>query len=152
MLSSNYRILIKISCQKTSAWLKVLRIIITQKRVKILLKEFWLSQSRSDVIRTRDLCVPNAALYQAEPHFDLDHPFRRCTPLPNVQVILYISKCSLSTGFWNFFDNFFTTSLAKLNSTPLWNLILQKASPFQLTNFLPNYYLRKALIISGWFD
>ena len=26
---------------------------------------------RSDVIRTRDLCVPNAALYQTEPRFDL---------------------------------------------------------------------------------
>ena len=25
---------------------------------------------RSDVIRTRDLCVPNAALYQTEPRFD----------------------------------------------------------------------------------
>ena len=27
--------------------------------------------SRGDVIRTRDLCVPNAALYQAEPRLDL---------------------------------------------------------------------------------
>ena len=28
------------------------------------------SKSRSDVIRTRDLYVPNVALYQAEPHSD----------------------------------------------------------------------------------
>ena len=28
------------------------------------------SYSRSDVIRTRDLCVPNAALYQTEPRLD----------------------------------------------------------------------------------
>ena len=27
--------------------------------------------NRGDVIRTRDLCVPNAALYQTEPRFDL---------------------------------------------------------------------------------
>ena len=27
--------------------------------------------NRSDVIRTRDLCVPNAALYQTEPRFDV---------------------------------------------------------------------------------
>ena len=27
--------------------------------------------NRSDVIRTRDLCVPNAALYQTEPRFDM---------------------------------------------------------------------------------
>ena len=27
--------------------------------------------NRSDGIRTHDLCVPNAALYQTEPRFDL---------------------------------------------------------------------------------
>ena len=30
-----------------------------------------LSVSRNDVIRTRDLFVPNEALYQAEPHSDM---------------------------------------------------------------------------------
>ena len=29
------------------------------------------SRHRSDGIRTHDLCVPNAALYQTEPRFDL---------------------------------------------------------------------------------
>ena len=29
------------------------------------------SKSRSDVIRTRDLYVPNVALYQAEPHSEI---------------------------------------------------------------------------------
>ena len=29
--------------------------------------------NRGDVIRTRDLCVPNAALYQTEPRLDLDY-------------------------------------------------------------------------------
>ena len=29
------------------------------------------AKSRSDGIRTHDLCVPNAALYQAEPRFDI---------------------------------------------------------------------------------
>ena len=32
----------------------------------------------------------------------------------------------MSTVFPNFFQNFLSDSLAKLNSTPLWNLILQK--------------------------
>ncbi len=27
-------------------------------------------KNRGDVIRTRDLCVPNAALHQAEPHLE----------------------------------------------------------------------------------
>lgn len=30
-----------------------------------------IAESRSDVIRTRDLCVPNAALYQTEPRLDM---------------------------------------------------------------------------------
>ncbi len=30
---------------------------------------------RSDWTRTSDLCVPNAAFYQAELHFDNDHMF-----------------------------------------------------------------------------
>ena len=40
-----------------------------------------LGSSRGDVIRTHDLCVPNAALYQAEPRPDInlyiDHNCRR---------------------------------------------------------------------------
>lgn len=37
------------------------------------------SKSRSDVIRTRDLYVPNVALYQTEPHLDNTAPkIRSC--------------------------------------------------------------------------
>ena len=46
--------------------------------------------SRSDGIRTHDLCVPNAALYQTEPRFDAE----LCQ-----QVILYVNRSRKSTLF-----------------------------------------------------
>ena len=39
------------------------------------------SKSRSDVIRTRDLYVPNVALYQAEPHSDKISRTLKCTSI-----------------------------------------------------------------------
>lgn len=59
-------------------------------------------RSRSDVIRTRDLCVPNAALYQTEPRFAVRQ-----------QKILYIKSKILSTFFEKNF-NFFQTLLSNL--------------------------------------
>ena len=49
----------------------------------------FLKVSRNDVIRTRDLFVPNEALYQAEPHSDIFS----CT---TKTVLCYISiiKCN----------------------------------------------------------
>ena len=42
--------------------------------------------NRGDVIRTRDLCVPNAALYQTEPRLDLDYVTQYNTHSSNCQL------------------------------------------------------------------
>ena len=51
------------------------------------------SKSRSDVIRTRDLYVPNVALYQAEPHCHYTNPhhlmFRLCQTQHSYYIHMY---------------------------------------------------------------
>ena len=88
------------------------------------------SKSRSDVIRTRDLYVPNVALYQAEPHSvfcnygkGIRTPTNRvrvcCTPFRNVLCSLankyyytYISKnCKHFFKFFLFFCFFLQFAL-----------------------------------------
>ena len=54
-----------------STFMALSRIFILKNRKATLYVTLrFFSKSRSDVIRTRDLYVPNVALYQAEPHSD----------------------------------------------------------------------------------
>ena len=59
------------------------------------------AESRSDVIRTRDLCVPNAALYQTEPRFVI--LFRLCH---SAFVIIYNGGRNVNI-FLHFFQKLF---------------------------------------------
>lgn len=48
-----------------------------------------LPRSRNDVIRTRDLFVPNEALYQAEPHSDALNRYKLSVPKPCLYILAH---------------------------------------------------------------
>ena len=65
-----------------------------------------LPSSRSDRIRTCGLCVPNAALYQTEPHFVIQF-------ICSTQGILYYRAVELSTTFYIFLTKYFIVTKYK---------------------------------------
>ena len=54
-----------------STFMALSRIFIIKNRKATFHVTYGFSKNRSDVIRTRDLYVPNVALYQAEPHSEI---------------------------------------------------------------------------------
>ena len=58
---SNTRSPLEMVCSKHIVWIR-----------KRIYQKVYPFSNRRDVIRTRDLCVPNAALYQAEPRAVVD--------------------------------------------------------------------------------
>ena len=50
--------------------------------------------NRGDVIRTRGLCVPNAALYQTEPRLDM------CSELTDYDI-MQLNQEKVNTFFYN---------------------------------------------------
>ena len=72
-----------------------------RKKHRKLYVSYASAESRSDVIRTRDLCVPNAALYQTEPRFVI--LFRLCH---SAFVIIYNGGRNVNI-FLHFFQKLF---------------------------------------------
>ena len=87
--------------------------------------------NRSDVIRTRDLCVPNAALYQAEPHSVISFWVKKSygkgirTPTNRVRVC-----CATITPF----------RIGCLPNKLHYIIIFQKINPYLLIFFRNKYY------------
>ncbi len=90
-----------------------------------------IAESRSDVIRTRDLCVPNAALYQTEPRFVI--LFRLCH---SAFVIIYNGGRNVNI-FLRFFQKLFRLVF-----------MLSSKSFFRSYTLRNNWYWRKKI----WLD
>ena len=82
---------------------------------------------RGDKIRTCGLCVPNAALYQTEPHLE---------SVSRTHVVVYTIGLDLSTSFSKFFYKFFSSYFQALISMRKY-LILSHFQHIVLPFFIP---------------
>ena len=74
---------------------------------------YWVSGNRGDGIRTHDLCVPNAALYQTEPRLDLYIRKTRMTAFA-------VSKCHNTKPRMRCQQENFTLGRPSLTQWPSW--------------------------------
>ena len=84
------------------AFHKSRKVFISLKRTHTCRRQMGFFSGRGDGIWTRDLCVPNAALYQTEPHLVINFFFKFCKAAANclsaaTQLTLAVPKiaCSL---------------------------------------------------------